>query len=77
VVEHARSRDGITNWVHHPRNPIVRAGQDEFDETARFKPFTLFNGKRWLLWYNGCDGPPWLEQIALALYDGEDFGFGD
>ena len=71
----ARSRDGITNWVRHPRNPILRPGQDEFDEMACWKPFTLFDGKRWLLWYNGGDA--WLEQMALALHDGEDFGFGN
>jgi predicted GH43/DUF377 family glycosyl hydrolase len=70
----ARSHDGITDWVHHPRNPIVRPGQDEFDQDACYKPFTLFDGKRWLLWYNGRHG--WLEQIALVLHDGEDLGFG-
>jgi predicted GH43/DUF377 family glycosyl hydrolase len=69
----ARSRDGITNWVRHPRNPIIRPGQDEFDQDACYKPFMLFDGKRWLLWYNGRHG--WLERIALVLHDGEDLGF--
>ncbi|MDP2997167.1 MAG: family 43 glycosylhydrolase [Bryobacterales bacterium] len=70
----ARSRDGITNWERHPGNPVVRPGQDEFDQDACYKPFTLFDGKRWMLWYNGRHG--WLERIALAIHDGEDLGFG-
>jgi predicted GH43/DUF377 family glycosyl hydrolase len=70
----ARSRDGISNWVRHPRNPIIRPGQDEFDQDACYKPFMVFDGKRWLLWYNGRHGS--LEQIALVLHEGEDLGFG-
>jgi hypothetical protein len=70
----ARSRDGITSWERHPGNPVVRPGQDEFDQDACYKPFTLFDGKRWLLWYNGRHG--WLERIAMAVHDGEDLGFG-
>jgi predicted GH43/DUF377 family glycosyl hydrolase len=69
----ARSRDGIKDWMYHPRNPIVRPGQDGFDQDACYKPFMLFDGKRWLLWYNGRHG--WLEQIALVLHEGEDLGF--
>lgn len=71
----ARSRDGISNWVRHSRNPVIRPGQDEFDEDACYKPFMLFDGKRWLLWYNGRHGS--LEQIALVLHEGEDLGFGN
>ncbi len=70
----ARSRDGITNWERHPGNPVVRPGQDKFDQDACYKPFTLFDGKHWLLWYNGRHGS--LERIALAIHDGEDLGFG-
>jgi predicted GH43/DUF377 family glycosyl hydrolase len=70
----ARSRDGVSNWIRHPRNPIVRPGQDEFDQDACYKPYMIFDGKRWLLWYNGRHGH--LEQVALALHDGEDLGFG-
>ena len=69
----ARSRDGITNWERDPRNPIVRPGQDEFDQDACYKPFAVFDGERWLLWYNGRHG--WLEQIGLVLHDVEDLGF--
>jgi hypothetical protein len=71
----ARSRDGITNWERNPSNPSIRPGQDEFDQDACYKPFALFDGMRWLLWYNGRHGG--LEQIGLALHDGEDLGFGN
>jgi len=33
----------------------------------------IFDGKQWVLWYNGRHGS--LEQIALALHAGEDLGF--
>jgi predicted GH43/DUF377 family glycosyl hydrolase len=69
----ARSKDGLTGWERHRLNPIIRAGQDEFDQDACYKPFALFDGKRWLLWYNGRHGS--LEQIALAVHEGEDLGF--
>jgi predicted GH43/DUF377 family glycosyl hydrolase len=69
----ARSRDGLSNWVRNPKNPIVRPSQDGFDQDACYKPFVLFDGKQWLLWYNGRHGS--LEQIALVLHEGEDLGF--
>jgi predicted GH43/DUF377 family glycosyl hydrolase len=71
----ARSRDGITNWERNPGNPIVRPGQDGFDQDACYKPFALFDGHRWLLWYNGRHGS--LEQIGLAIHEGLDLGFRD
>jgi predicted GH43/DUF377 family glycosyl hydrolase len=70
----ARSRDGVTGWQRHPANPIVRPGQDAWDHDACYKPYAIFDGKKWLLWYNGRHGG--LEQIGLALHDGEDLGFG-
>jgi predicted GH43/DUF377 family glycosyl hydrolase len=69
----ARSKDGLTGWERHRLNPIIRPGQDEFDQDACYKPFAIFDGKRWLLWYNGRHGS--LEQIALAVHEGEDLGF--
>lgn len=69
----ARSRDGITGWQRHPGNPIVRPGQDSWDHDACYKPFAIFDGRKWLLWYNGRHGS--LEQIGLVLHDGEDLGF--
>ena len=69
----ARSRDGISGWQRHPANPIVRPGQDSWDHDACYKPFAIFDGKKWLLWYNGRHGV--FEQIGLVLHDGVDLGF--
>ena len=57
----------------HPANPILRPGKDEWDHDAIYKPFALFDGGRWLLWYNGRRGS--IEQIGLATHEGEDLGF--
>jgi len=65
----ARSRDGLTHWERHTENPIVRPGQDAFDQDACYKPFALYDGKQWLLWYNGRHG--WLEQIGLVTHEGD------
>ncbi|MFO0928342.1 MAG: hypothetical protein U0736_15100 [Gemmataceae bacterium] len=69
----ARSRDGVTGWERHPANPLLRPGRDRWDHDACYKPFALFDGKRWLLWYNGRRGS--VEQIGVALHDGADLGF--
>ena len=69
----ARSRDGITNWERHPANPIIRPGQDKWDHDACYKPYAIFDGNQWLLWYNGRHGG--VEQIGLAAHAGEDLGF--
>ncbi len=75
----ARSRDGLTGWQRHPANPIVRAGlahdgKDDWDFDACYKPCAIFDGTKWLLWYNGRHGG--LEQIGVAMHDGEELGFG-
>jgi len=69
----ARSRDGVTNWQRHPANPIIRPGRDKWDHDACYKPFAVFDGSKWLLWYNGRHGN--LEQIGLVFHDGQDLGF--
>ena len=69
----ARSHDGLTGWQRHPANPIIRPGQDQWDHDACYKPFAIFDGHKWLLWYNGRHDT--LEQIGLAEHDGEDLGF--
>ena len=69
----ARSRDGLTHWQRHPANPIVRPGEGQWDHDACYKPYAIFNGQQWLLWYNGRHGG--LEQIGVALHPGEDLGF--
>ncbi len=69
----ARSRDGVTHWERHPANPIIRPGAGRWDQDACYKPFTLFDGSRWLLWYNGRRGG--AEQIGVAYHPGADLGF--
>jgi predicted GH43/DUF377 family glycosyl hydrolase len=69
----ARSRDGITGWQRHPANPIIRPGKDAWDAGAVYKPFAIFEGRRWLLWYNGRRGS--VEQIGLATHEGADLGW--
>jgi hypothetical protein len=52
---------------------VVCPGKGQWDHDAVYKPYALFDGRRWLLWYNGRKGG--VEQIGLALHDGEDLGF--
>jgi predicted GH43/DUF377 family glycosyl hydrolase len=69
----ARSRDGITGWQRHAANPIVRPDENQWDHDACYKPYAIFDGTKWLLWYNGRHGG--LEQIGVAFHEGEDLGF--
>jgi predicted GH43/DUF377 family glycosyl hydrolase len=69
----ARSKDGITDWQRHKANPIISPRQGQWDADAVYKPFAIYDGKRWLLWYNGRRGN--TEQIGVAVHDGEDLGF--
>ena len=69
----ARSRDGLAGWQRHPANPIIRPGQGKWDADACYKPFAMFGGGRWMLWYNGRQKR--VEQIGLAIHEGEDLGF--
>ncbi len=65
----ARSRNGITDWQRHPANPIVSPGKNQWDHSACYKPYAIFDGKKWLLWYNGRHGG--LEQIGVVLHKGK------
>jgi predicted GH43/DUF377 family glycosyl hydrolase len=69
----ARSRDGLAGWQRHPANPIIRPTPNAWDHDACYKPYALFDGHRWLLWYNGRHAS--IEQIGLAIHEGEDLGF--
>jgi predicted GH43/DUF377 family glycosyl hydrolase len=69
----ARSKDGITEWKRLAANPIIRPGVNKWDHDAVYKPYAIYDGKKWLLWYNGRKGG--IEQIGLAIHDGEDLGF--
>jgi len=69
----ARSADGISDWRRHPRNPIIAPTPGSWDNDACYKPYALFDGNRWLLWYNGRSGL--FEQIGAAFHEGYDLGF--
>ncbi len=69
----ARSKDGITNWQRHPANPVISPGKNKWDHLACYKPYAIFDGGKWLLWYNGRQDS--LEQIGVALHEGKDLGF--
>jgi predicted GH43/DUF377 family glycosyl hydrolase len=69
----ARSKDGLTHWERHPLNPIIRPGEGQWDHDACYKPYAVFDGQKWLLWYNGRHGS--LEQIGVVFHPGEDLGF--
>jgi predicted GH43/DUF377 family glycosyl hydrolase len=69
----ARSKDGITNWQRHAANPVIKPTPDGWDHDACYKPYAIFDGAKWLLWYNGRHGN--VEQIGLAIHEGEDLGF--
>jgi len=68
----AKSKDGITGWQRHPKNPIISPGKG-WDASAVYKPYAIFDGKRWLLWYNGRKEG--TEQIGVAIHEGKDLNF--
>jgi predicted GH43/DUF377 family glycosyl hydrolase len=69
----ARSRDGITDWQRLGANPIIQPTENGWDADACYKPFAIFDGGRWLLWYNGRNGGS--EQIGVVEHKGRDLGF--
>jgi predicted GH43/DUF377 family glycosyl hydrolase len=69
----ARSKNGITDWIKHAENPIVRPTPDGWDADACYKPFVVYSHGRWMLWYNGRRKH--LEQIGLVTRSGESLGF--
>jgi len=69
----ARSRNGITNWQRLAANPIIRPGRNQWDADACYKPYAIFDGKSWLLWYNGRRDH--MEQIGVAIHEGHSLGF--
>ncbi len=69
----ARSKDGISGWERHPKNPIIRPSEYGWDKDSDYKPFALLDAKagRWMLWYNGRRGSN--ERIGLATHEGTPF----
>ena len=51
----------------------MQSGTGRWDDDACYKPFAIFDGRRWLLWYNGRRQA--LEQIGVVVHEGEDLGF--
>ena len=72
AIGYATSKDGLTGWQRHPENPVIRPG-NAWDASAVYKPYAIFDGKRWLLWYNGRNGG--VEQIGVAIHEGKNLGF--
>ena len=70
----ARSKNGINKWQRHPLNPIISPGPG-WDSSAVYKPYAIYDGKKWLLWYNGRKNK--MEQIGVATHEGKDLGFKD
>ena len=66
----AASDDGINNWRRHPENPIIAPTPGNWDAEACYKPYVIFDGEKWILWYNGRSGT--FEQIGVAFHDGID-----
>lgn len=74
----ARSRDGITGWEKHPQNPIIAPDAGTWDGLSVYKPYVLWDGEKWVMWYNGAryDENIWcVEQIGVAYLRQKDFGF--
>lgn len=69
----ARSKDGITGWQRLPANPIIYPGENQWDADACYKPYAIFDGDKWLLWYNGRREQ--REQIGVAIHEGRNLGF--
>jgi len=71
----ARSKDGISNWVRHPQNPIISPGPEHWDDEATYKPSPLWIPEigAWYLWFNGRSGS--VEEIGLATHKGYDLGW--
>jgi hypothetical protein len=65
----ARSRDGITNWEHHPQNPILRPGKPgSWNAAMVYKPSALWDATRgrWDVWFNASGILNGIEQIGHA-----------
>ncbi|WP_225446483.1 glycoside hydrolase family protein [Paenibacillus rhizovicinus] len=68
----AWSKDGVGGWRRHPLNPILAPEPGAWDSDANYKPYAIFDGESWRLWYNGRSGH--FEQIGLAMHEGYDLG---
>ena len=60
---------GVAASSGQPDHP---AGKEKWDHDVCYKPCAIFDGTKWLLWYNGRHG--YLEQIGAVFHEGEDLG---
>lgn len=66
----AYSRDGVTGWERAGEGPIITPDAGAWDSEACYKPYAVFDGRKWRLYYNGRTGG--VEQIGLAERTGAD-----
>lgn len=72
----ARSKDGVSHWQRHPKNPIISAGlPGSWECESIYKPFVRYDEQddKWTMWYNARSGT--TEQIGVAFRRGRDLGF--
>lgn len=73
----ARSRDGLTAWQRHPRNPILRApgmaSPFAWDRDAIYRPSAVPEAPGWTLFFNARRNH--IEQIGVARHAGRDLRF--
>ena len=81
AIGYAVSKDGI-HWEKRagnhvfqadPENPIIAPDPGAWDGEACYKPYAIYDGNRWMLWYNGRKGH--VEQIGVAVHEGWELGF--
>jgi predicted GH43/DUF377 family glycosyl hydrolase len=68
----ARSADGITNWEHHPANPLITPGPvGSWNAAMVYKPSALWDAtkQRWDVWFNASRVLNSHERIGHAWSD--------
>ena len=69
----ARSKDGITDWQRHPGKPDHSSGQGQMGPRRLLQAICHLRRPEMAAL---VQRPPWhLEQIGVALHEGEDLGF--
>lgn len=71
----AKSRDGITNWVRHPSNPIYAATDGAWDWLGARGPSILVEDGQVRMWYTGLDRG--IRTLGLLIHEGEDLTFDE
>lgn len=72
----ARSRDGVSNWERHPKNPIVTWGQfGTWDCESASHPYPMHLPGEWRCYFTGRNG--FEKRIGVLLHEDDDLGFPD